>query len=137
MKIFQIKDGFCYCDLTPKHQTIENTYNRYPKDILIVEAPDWVFEGFGYNYLAEGDERFVKPTPPEGFLYDEGTGTFYHESYPIMQEINELKQNLVASDYKAIKFMEGEISEVDYAPIKIQRQGWRARINELESLLNN
>lgn len=51
-------------------------------------------------------------------------------------EIDELKKNLVDTDYKAIKYAEGEISEEDYAPIKAQRQAWRDRINELEALIS-
>ena len=50
---------------------------------------------------------------------------------PEMQ-IVELKQQLADTDYKAIKFAEGLISEEDYAPIKKQRQQWRNEINLLE-----
>lgn len=48
-------------------------------------------------------------------------------------KIMELKTQLKASDYKAIKYAEGLISEEEYAPIKEQRKEWRAEINELES----
>lgn len=47
-------------------------------------------------------------------------------------EIKELKGLLNDTDYKAIKYAEGLISEEEYAPIKAQRQEWRDRINELE-----
>lgn len=50
---------------------------------------------------------------------------------PEMQ-IEGLKQQLANTDYKAIKFAEGLISEEDYAPIKKQRQEWRNQINLLE-----
>lgn len=53
----------------------------------------------------------------------------------LQKEIAELKWNLSSTDYKAIKYAEGVISEEEYAPIKEQRQAWRARINEIESLL--
>ena len=53
------------------------------------------------------------------------------EASPEMQ-IAQLKQNLCDTDYKAIKFAEGLISEEDYAPIKKQRQQWRNEINLLE-----
>ena len=49
------------------------------------------------------------------------------------REIAELKAHLCETDYKAIKFAEGLISEADYAAVKAQRQAWRDRINELES----
>ena len=47
-------------------------------------------------------------------------------------EIVEMKCQLAATDYKAIKYAEGLISEADYAAIREQRQGWRDKINELE-----
>lgn len=48
--------------------------------------------------------------------------------------ILELKKKLAETDYKLMKFMEGELSEEEYAPIKVQRQEWRKEINELEAL---
>ena len=53
------------------------------------------------------------------------------EVSPEMQ-IEELKQKLSNTDYKAIKFAEGLINEEDYAPTKKQRQEWRNEINLLE-----
>lgn len=50
-------------------------------------------------------------------------------------EIAECKAQLTATDYKAIKYAEGLISEDDYAPIKAERQALRDRINELEKKL--
>ena len=49
--------------------------------------------------------------------------------------ILDLKAQLAASYYKAIKHSEGLISEEDYAPIKAERQAIRERINELEAQL--
>lgn len=54
-------------------------------------------------------------------------------TYPLKQRINELKRKLRSTDYKAIKYAEGLISEYDYAPIKAEREGYRAEINSLES----
>ena len=51
----------------------------------------------------------------------------------IEEQIEILKQNLKDTDYKAIKYAEGLISEQDYAEIKAQRQAWRDEINRLES----
>ena len=47
-------------------------------------------------------------------------------------EIRELKQKLNETDYKAIKYAEGVLSEDEYSETKAQRQAWRDRINELE-----
>lgn len=48
-------------------------------------------------------------------------------------EIEVLKLELRESDYKAIKYAEGWISEEDYKDIKEARQRIRNRINELEN----
>ena len=51
------------------------------------------------------------------------------------KRIIELKANLTATDYKAIKFAEGLITAEEYETIKQQRQAWRDEINELEGQL--
>ena len=48
------------------------------------------------------------------------------------QKIIPLKKQLAETDYKAIKYAEGLISDADYAPIKAQRQAVRDQINALE-----
>ena len=50
-------------------------------------------------------------------------------------EITQLKKQLSDTDYKAIKFAEGQISEEDYAGIRAERQACRDRINWLEERL--
>jgi hypothetical protein len=50
-------------------------------------------------------------------------------------EITQLKKKLSDTDYKAIKYAEGQISESEYASVRAERQGYRDRINELEALL--
>ena len=50
-------------------------------------------------------------------------------------EITQLKKQLSDTDYKAIKYAEGQISESEYASIRAERQGYRDQINELEALL--
>ena len=50
----------------------------------------------------------------------------------INTQINKLKQQLSDTDYKALKYMEGYISEEEYSSIKQQRQAWRDEINQLE-----
>lgn len=48
-------------------------------------------------------------------------------------KIYELKDKLAATDYIAIKFAEGIISEIEYMATKNQRQAWRAEINSNET----
>lgn len=51
-------------------------------------------------------------------------------------EIESLKQKLAYTDYKAIKYAEGQLSEEEYTSIKAERQAWRNKINELEIKLS-
>ena len=57
------------------------------------------------------------------------------KQYDSKISIVQIKENLANTDYQAIKYAEGQISEEDYAPIKAQRQAWRDEINELEKIL--
>lgn len=52
--------------------------------------------------------------------------------YEKQQEISELKQKLRDTDYQAIKFAEGRLTQEEYQSISNQRQQWRDKINELE-----
>ena len=51
----------------------------------------------------------------------------------VEREISELKHKLSDTDYKAIKYAEGFLTEEEYKETKAQRQMWRDRVNELES----
>lgn len=53
----------------------------------------------------------------------------------LMGKIYDLKRNLNRTDYQAIKFAEGEMLEIDYAPIKEQRKSWRKQINDYEAAI--
>lgn len=52
-------------------------------------------------------------------------------------EILTLKKQLADTDYKAIKYAEGVMTDEDYQATGIQRQAWRRRINELEALIGD
>lgn len=75
----------------------------------------------------------------EGVVYHDGD--FYicvdydEQSREYAKEREECYEALNDSDYKALKYMEGAISEEDYAPVKEQRQKYRDRINELEEMI--
>lgn len=60
-------------------------------------------------------------------------GTYYTEKQRSQHlRIDELKRKLAATDYRAVKFAEGEYTAEQYAPYKEQREAWRAEINEIE-----
>ena len=74
-----------------------------------------------------------------GCVYLKGFAPHKTESMILIEqyqaEIIELKKYLSDTDYKAIKYAEGEITESDYQEVKSQRHDARVRINELESLI--
>jgi len=74
-----------------------------------------------------------------GWIYLKGYAPKKTESMILIEkyqsEIVELKKYLSDTDYKAIKFAEGELSEEAYQEDKSQRHDARVRINELESLI--
>lgn len=55
----------------------------------------------------------------------------------IQGDINALKQLLANTDYQAIKYSEGELTEEEYAEMKANRHRWRTEINELEAELED
>ena len=55
----------------------------------------------------------------------------------INTKINILKEQLAETDYKALKFIDGEFTEEEYAPIREERKACRIKINELEKCLEN
>lgn len=79
MKIVNIFNGFVYKDYSNSLKSLDEAKKKYANNMIFVEAPDYVFEGWGYDETKIGDERFTKPIPPEGFLYDEDTGTYYKD----------------------------------------------------------
>ena len=77
----------------------------------------------------------VEMTPEE--IAELEAARIAYESSPeyITQQIAELKAQLDATDYKAIKFAEGWMTEEEYAPIRAERQILRDKINELQKQL--
>ncbi len=55
----------------------------------------------------------------------------------INTKIDVLKEKLAETDYKALKFIDGEFTEEEYAPIREERKNYRIKINELEKCLEN
>lgn len=137
MKIFQIVDDIVYYDMTHLYSSVTVARSKYPSTVQIVEAPDYVFEGWGFNPNENGDERFIKPTAPEGWEYDENTGTFYDLNFEKNQKIQELKVQLKTTDYRIIKCYEyscvGKELPYDISTLHTERQTLRNEINALQA----
>lgn len=48
------------------------------------------------------------------------------------EEIKRLKAELAATDYKCLKFVDGALTEEEYADVRTYRASLRQQINELE-----
>lgn len=77
MRIFQVMNGICHWDATSQYPTLESTVGKFAPNVIFVEAPDHVREGWGYL-----NGEFIRPEPPPGWLYDEETGTYYPKDAP-------------------------------------------------------
>lgn len=96
-----------------------------PDGIQTIEFPDELLEKFREsNYYT--------------FKYENNQIVEYDNTVDLKKaQIDALKQNLINTDYQAIKYAEGQITTEEYAPIKAQRQAWREEINELEGVLES
>ena len=83
-----------------------------------------------YSYYAVENGEFVikRRTPSEAETKADTVAS-------INQQIRELQGKLAATDYQALKYSEGLITEEDYTEIKANRQSWRDAINQLQAQL--
>ena len=83
-----------------------------------------------YSYYAVENGEFVikRRTPSEAETKADSIAS-------INQQIRELQGKLSATDYQALKYSEGWITEKDYTEIKANRQSWRDAINQLQAHL--
>lgn len=104
------------------HYEVIKEYDNGGKDIIKVIDQPYIEEKDAY------DEEIIKtifvPYTNEEIEINE-----------INNRINELKELLQQSDYKAIKYLEGYYTDEEYEPIKQERQSYRDEINLLERRL--
>ena len=134
--------------LEPHH----NPWDDAPKDVYFyektyedghlgsyTESPEMAYK-FGWdikhNYIPIAD---TEKSDVNGFTYPKELCPHKSERDKQIEawnrEIFELKEELNATDYKAIKYAEGVMTDEEYQQTGIQRQAWRKRINELERLI--
>lgn len=121
--------------LIPKKEytEIQKLGNKYVLRMLPEEDDD--------NYLCIETIVEYEPTKDQYDAIKDNAKSYYvdiqnnTDIIAYKSEISELKRSLSDTDYIAIKFAEGWITEDEYAPVKAERQSWRDRINELELLI--
>lgn len=132
-----------YIKVNDKHEITEIN-----SDIFIHDITGWIYidEGFGEKYShAQNyylDKNIIDDNGNYVYEYVDGEIREKDNTEAIVamaktKRISELKRFLSETDYKAIKYAEGEITEEEYAPFKAQRRAWRAEINYIEEEINN
>ena len=116
-----------YEERTDENGNVERIEIPCDKTLYTQEQVDAIFAERGANQVIKD----VDGVPTAVDLYTESELAIAANK----KRIAELKSLLKATDYQAIKYVEGFISETDYAPIKAQRQAWRDEINALEAEL--
>lgn len=125
-------NSFCvyepqYEERTDENGNVERIEIPCDKTLYTQEQVDAIFAGRGKNEVIKdvnGVPTYVKFRSNEEI-----------EIAAKKRRIVELKVLLQKTDYQAIKYAEGFISEADYIHIKEQRQLWRDEINELEAAI--
>lgn len=94
------------------------------------------------NITTGGLLNLKTPTTQEGYIqiteeeYNQLNPKIEGEIDPKLMEkqllIDHFKVELAKTDYQAIKYAEGWLSEEEYAPIKAHRQSLRDQINSLQ-----
>lgn len=114
-----------YEERTDENGNVERVEIPCDKTLYTQAQVDAVFAGRGANQVLKD----VNGVPTYVKLYTDAELTVQANK----KRIAELKALLQATDYQAIKYAEGFISEEDYLPIKQARQEYRNQINELET----
>lgn len=118
-----------YEERTDENGNVEKVEIPCDKTLYTQEQVDAIFAGRGANQVIKD----VNGVPTYVNLYTDAELTVQANR----KRINELKALLQATDYQAIKYAEGFISEADYLPIKQVRQSYRNKINELEAQIGD
>lgn len=114
-----------YEEHTDENGNVERVEIPCDKTLYTQEQVDAIFAGRDANQVLKD----VNGVPTYVNLYTDAELTVQANK----KRIAELKSLLQATDYQAIKYAEGFISEADYLPIKQVRQSYRNKINELEA----
>lgn len=110
-----------FLDLDKDKKILGVSPNKYSKNLIEVELEEFPKVGFDY-YI---DNKLLKSDEYQKML----------NNSKINKRILELKKLLSESDYKAIKYFEGLLTEEEYKPTKELRENYRKEINNLEEKL--
>ena len=100
----------------------------FNKDEPFIEIDDNTTILLNYDKIIDG--KLIKNVEKEQEIVNRN----YNVSI-LISEIEKYKLLLTNTDYKVIKYMEGELDEESFLQAKEQRKEWRKLVNELSSQL--
>ena len=116
-----------YEEHTDENGNVERVEIPCDKTLYTQAQVDAIFTGRGANQVLKD----VNGVPTYVNLYTDAELTAQANK----KRIAELKALLQATDYKAIKYAEGEMQFEEYEPVRDLRKGWREEINYIEALI--
>ncbi len=129
--VYELETGRVY-NITSGSYTEESLTEAYGEDYGFIEVESLPYTHQYRQYLAVEDGQLIA----KDMVLDEEQEKNIRRM-EIADEIQVCKDALTASDYKALKYIDGLYTEEEYAVIKAERQGYRDRINELEEELES
>ena len=121
--------------LTRTHIIIDEDGKEHEE--LMYKREDLVKPPYFYQ-IVEVDDKYADciysdfDSTGDTFVFNIAKYNSRKEKEKNIKLINDYKRKLFETDYKAIKYAEGLISETDYVPIKAERENYRKAINSLE-----
>lgn len=82
--------------------------------------------------MVEVDETLLQRIGIDKQFDENGNIIDYVREKTKEEQIEELKQKLAETDYVCLKFVDGEITQAEYAETWKKRKQWREEINKLE-----
>ena len=133
INLYKQNEGFDSSTFSGK---VINGVEQIPDEIKdkLIQVEDQVYQDLKDHKLMWKDGELVDNPDYESYNEELNKSKLIHEK---QSRVNELKQLLAESDYRAIKYFEGYYTDEQYEPYKVQRQAYRDEINQLETEINN
>lgn len=112
----------------------------YDGDVTPEQAQEMLNSGYELVPCEEWD-KLIGNYDGQEYVKDVVNGSGYVVKPPYVPTLEEIKEEkltalqkmLTDTDYKAIKYAEGVLTEAEYGPIRLLRQEWREAYNAIES----
>jgi len=125
-------DGLFECEVNCQRDPLESEKAGYDKFLVpgsaTLTCPPEEKEGFDRKYDVEKDAwEYVEKKEPVEEAYEPT------ELDKAREELWKAKADLAATDYQALKMIDGEYTKEEYKPIKAERCALREKVREAEA----